>query len=84
MPSQKKSLNLKLAKIMWLRNPLLGSSTEFQGPKKLKFEELPKLNTSFNLAIPLQSLGGVQIFDFNPNLSKSAFGCEERLKITKG
>ena len=66
----------------------------FQGPRTLQIPTaLPKLNSSLNLAIPLQALGAVQAFHYknvvscvfqeDVDFSQSAFECSEPLKVTK-
>lgn len=66
----------------------------FQGPRTLQIStKLPKLDSSVNLAIPLQALGAVQAFHYknvvscvfqeDVDFSQSAFECNEPLKVTK-
>ncbi len=56
---------------------------EYQGPASLKFPKLPSLQeSSFDLAIPLQSFGSIKIFSRSEDFPRRAFGCEQPLHIS--
>ena len=56
---------------------------EYQGPSEVKLpSNLPSLNSSFDLAIPLQSFGSVSVFSRSEDFPRNALGCDQPLHIS--
>lgn len=66
-----------------LRSDFHPSWLEYNGQAVIKLPSImPDLDTSFDLALPLQSFGSVSVFDRSEDFPKRAFGCDQPLHIS--